>query len=242
MRGSLFLRFGFVALTFAMTALFVVASFLAARRTGLDRSAAARLAARAALRTGLWVALTGVAAARGFLQFEPPPTMAIALIASLAIAIRLTHSPFGTRLASGIPVAFLVGFQAFRIPVELLLHRAWSEGLIPVQMTYAGRNFDIVTGVTAVAVGLWLATGDRPAARRVVMAWNLLGLGLLLNIVTISLLSAPTPFRVFQNEPSSAWITQVPWVWLPTVLVLAALLGHLLVFRWLSVESRALER
>lgn len=96
--------------------------------------------------------------------------------------------------------------------------------------------------MTAVAVGLWLATGDRPAARRVVMAWNLLGLGLLLNIVTISLLSAPTPFRVFQNEPSSAWITQVPWVWLPTVLVLAALLGHLLVFRWLSVESRALER
>jgi hypothetical protein len=36
------------------------------------------------------------------------------------------------------------------------------------------------------------------------------------------------------NEPSNIWVTQAPWVWLPAVMVLAALLGHVLVFRRLA--------
>jgi hypothetical protein len=35
------------------------------------------------------------------------------------------------------------------------------------------------------------------------------------------------------NEPANTFITHVPWVWLPAVMVLAAVMGHALVFRWL---------
>lgn len=238
--GSPLLRYSFVALTLAITVMFVAAVYWAGRRSGLEQLVAAREARLAAIRTGLWVALTGTAAARGFLQFEPPPTMLVLVVATLAIAARIAHSPLGTRLATGIPMTWLVGFQSFRIVVELLLHRAYTESLIPVQMSYSGRNFDIVSGVTALLVGLWLASGDRPGARRIVQAWNLLGFALLLNIVTIAMLSAPTPLRVFKNEPSSAWVTGAPWVWLPTVMVLAAILGHLLLFRRLAIEARSL--
>jgi len=64
-----------------------------------------------------------------------------------------------------------------------------------------------------------------------------LGVLLLANIIAVALLSAPTPFRVFMNEPANTFITHVPWIWLPAVMVLAAVMGHALVFRWLLTSE-----
>jgi hypothetical protein len=154
-------------------------------------------------------------------------------------AVALAMSPMGKQLALGLPLAALVGYQGFRVVVELLLHRAYLEGLMPVQMSYSGRNFDIVTGVTAIALGGWLVIASPP--RWLVFAWNTLGLALLANVVTVAFLSAPTPLRVFMNEPANVWITHAPWVWLPAVMVFAALGGHLLVYRRLSWDRGPLK-
>jgi hypothetical protein len=35
-------------------------------------------------------------------------------------------------LVRGVPLWALVGFQIFRLPLELLMHRAYVEGLLPV--------------------------------------------------------------------------------------------------------------
>jgi hypothetical protein len=238
--ASPLLRVPFVLLCLAMAGLFVWAVHTSASRTGASTDAARRQALTAAAATTLWLAATAAAASAGVLRFTEPPTMFPVLALTLALAVGTGLSPLGRRLAVGLPLAALVGFQAFRIVVELLLHRAYTEGLMPVQMSYAGRNFDVVSGVTALAVALWLATGH--AARWVVLAWNTLGLALLANIVAIALLSAPTPFRVFMNEPANVWVTRAPWVWLPAVLVLSGLLGHLLVYRRLLIDAGAAGR
>lgn len=68
---------------------------------------------------------------------------------------------------------------------------------------------------------------------------NLLGLGLLANIVAIAVLSTPVPFRAFMNEPANRLPSMFPYVWLPTFLVQAALFGHLLVFRALRRRGAA---
>jgi hypothetical protein len=234
--SSLALRASFVALAIALGALFVVAVFVSARRARSDVRSATRHALIAGALATAWIALTGVLASRGVLRMWGPPTMAPVLLATLAIAIGVAASPLGRRFVKTIPIALLVGFQGFRILVELLLHRAYVEGLMPVQMSYSGRNFDIVTGITALALGAWLATGRR--SRWLVALWNLLGTALLANILVVAVLSAPTPFRVFTNEPANVWITRAPWVWLPTVMVLVAIMGHALVFRWLRHASR----
>lgn len=62
----------------------------------------------------------------------------------------------------------------------------------------------------------------------------MLGCALLATIVTVAFLSAPTPLRVFMNEPANTIVTTFPYVWLPAFLVQAALFGHVLVFRWLA--------
>ncbi len=199
---------------------------------------AARVQAlRAAGATTIWLALTGIAAAKGMLHFSAPPTMVLVFPILFATAIGVALSPVGRRLARDLPIAVLVGFQGFRVLVELVLHRAYTEGLMPVQMSYAGRNFDIVSGATAIAVALWLARGR--FSPRLVFAWNTLGAALLLNILIVALLSAPTPMRVFMNEPANVWITRAPWIWLPTVMVLAAIMGHALVYRRLWLQRAA---
>jgi hypothetical protein len=230
------LRWSFVALTLLVAAGFVAGVWRAWLATGATGGTARRAATLAAVGAAVWVAATGLLAAGGRLHFDGrPPTMPLLFAAILALALGVGLSRVGTRLATGLPLAVLVGAQGFRVGVELLIHRAYVEGLAPVQMTWEGRNLDIVTGATALLLGAWLAW--RPAPGWLVHAWNALGAALLANVLVVALLSAPTPLRRFWNEPANVWVTRAPWVWLPAVMVLAAILGHLLVLRRLRREA-----
>ena len=230
--GSATLRGGFVGLTVVLGALFIAAVYWSSIRTGLARKIAIRRTVVAGMLALAWIALTGTAAARGLLHFSAPPTMLLTIAVSIVLAIVLALSPLGRRIALGLPVVALVSYQGFRVIVELLMHRAYSEGLMPVQMSYSGRNFDIVTGITALALGAWLATGH--SSRKLLVTWNTLGVVLLVNILAVAFLSAPTPMRRFMNEPANDWITRAPWVWLPTVMVFAAVFGHVALYRRLA--------
>ena len=145
--------------------------------------------------------------------------------------VALAFSRVGDRLLR-LPLAVLVGAQSFRVVVEGLLAGAYRAGTVPVEMTWHGLNLDVVTGLTAAALGLWLWQGSPP--RWVVGAWNALGLALLAVVVTVAALSA---FGVLPTEPRVALPVSWPGVWLPAWLVQLALLGHVLVFRALRREG-----
>ncbi len=184
-----------------------------------------------------WLGISTLIAESGILrEFDrrPPPFVLLAFGFTLATAV-LAFSPLGTRLVTGTAIKWLILFQAFRIPVELWLHRLYEEGVVPVQMTYSGRNFDIISGILALVLGVW-ALKSRPP-RRAIWLFNIAGLMLLINIVTIAVMSTPTPLRRFFNEPANTFIADWPFVWLPAFLVQAAWFGHLLVFRWLQRKS-----
>ena len=240
--ASPLLVWSFVALAVVVASAFVVAVYMSSIRSGLSSQRARRDSVLAGVATVAWVAVTFALAASGRLSFTSrPPTAGIVIVLSLALAVAVGTSRLGLRLATGLPLAALVGAQAFRFPLELLLHRAYREGLMPVQMSYSGFNFDILTGLSAIVVAVWLAR--KPGSIVVARVWNAGGTVLLVNILTIAVLSTPTPLRVFHNEPANDWIAHAPWVWLPTVFVVAAIIGHVLVFRRLRSEaSRAAER
>jgi hypothetical protein len=196
---------------------------------------AARLAGRPLL---LWVVITGGLASSGLLvHFEsfPPPVMRLILPALLVTGL-LCGSSLGRNWVDRFSLAGLIGFQAFRLPLELLMHVAAREGVMPPQMTFTGRNFDILTGLLALPLA-WLVARGRVGSGAV-WAWNVLGLALLVNVVGVAVLSFPGPYRVFLNEPANLWIAYFPFVWLPTVLVPLALAGHLLVARKLLTGAR----
>jgi hypothetical protein len=182
------------------------------------------LSAVAWLAITLWVSASGVL---GHFERQPPP-MLFLVAAVFVLAGWLAFSWVGDLVVRHTSWVALVGLQGFRLPLELLMHRAYVEGIMPVQMSYSGRNFDILTGLTAIVLALALARLRVP--RWVIAAWNVLGTVLLVNILVIAIASMPM-FHRFGMDRLNVWVAEPPFVWLPAVLVLTALAGHLLMFR-----------
>jgi len=220
----------FIVIPVALVLLFSLGVGRAWRRTGQSDAAATR-AVIASLAGGMgWMALTAAVAQSGVLRQwdRNPPPFVILVVGVLVVAGGIAFSTLGRRLAQGLPLWGLVAFQGFRLPLELAMHGMYERGIMPVQMSYSGRNFDIVTGITAIVVGGLLAVGR--GGRALVAAWNILGLLLLTNIVVVALLSTPR-FAFFGRDRLNVWITYPPFVWLPAVMVASALAGHLVIFR-----------
>ena len=236
-QASALVTLGFIALPLLLAAAFVLGTAWAGRRTGQGASSQYWWALGTALGALGWLTLTWALAASGTLRrFDmAPPPLVVLLLSVVALGVGIGCSPLGTRLVRGLPLAALVGAQVFRLPLELLMHEAYVEGLMPVQMSYSGMNFDILTGISAGILAPALAGTRVP--RWIVGGWNLLGFALLVNIVTIAVLSTPL-FRWFGDDRLNTWVTYPPYVWLPAVMVLAALTGHILVLRKLRAETR----
>lgn len=233
--GSLLLQLSFVVIALALVGAAVVAVPAASIACGDRPDVAAARGRRFILVTAAWLALVTVLASSGVLadfSRTPPPFMPLAL-SMMALGVMLARSEMGDRLARGIPLAWLVGVQAFRLPLELAMHRAYTEGLMPVQMSYAGWNFDILTGISAAALAAWLAYGRVPHG--VVMTWNVIGLALLANVVGIAIVSTPM-VQYFGPDHLNTFVTRLPYTLLPMVMVLAAWAGHLLIFRALAAR------
>ncbi len=143
----------------------------------------------------------------------------------LAISVGLGLSPVGARLAAGVPLAALVGFQTFRLPLELVLHEWASQGTIPGTMTWTGQNWDIISGIAALACAP--LAGRYPVAARIA---NIVGFALLLNVMRVALLSAPVPFG-WDVQPKLLVAFHLPYTLIGPVCVGGALFGHVVLTR-----------
>src|SRR5262245_19531825 len=133
----------------------------------------------------VWIWTTGGLGLSGVLRrFDlVPPPFAFLILGTIAAAVFTGLSRAGETLARA-PLALLVGLNAFRFPLDLAMHQAAVEKVMPEQMSFTGYNFDIVTGVTAILLAPLVTTGVVP--RAVVLIWNVMGPLLLANVVTIA--------------------------------------------------------
>jgi hypothetical protein len=220
----------FVVIPVLLAIVFVWGTRAAWRRSGASPSTIDRVTIATAAATTAWMTTTWAAAASGVLRQwdRTPPPFALLVLAIVALGTGIAFSGIGRRLAQVIPLWALVAVQAFRLPLEVAMHAMSDRGIMPELMSYTGRNFDILTGATAIVVAAWVWSGR--AGRRLILVWNVLGLALLVNVVTVAILLTPR-FRYFGDEQLNVWVTYPPFVWLPAVMVLAALAGHLVIFR-----------
>ncbi|MGC4020816.1 MAG: hypothetical protein QM734_02165 [Cyclobacteriaceae bacterium] len=159
------------------------------------------------------------------------PILAIPLITIIAF----TFSKTAKEILVRIPTQNILRLQSFRFFVELLLFALFVENVAPIQMTFDGRNFDVISGITAPIIAFLYTKGK--ISKFILVVWNLTCLALLINIVAIAILSMPTPLRVFMNEPSNTIVTVFPVSWLPGLLVPLAYGLHFLSLRQLSLKN-----
>lgn len=121
----------------------------------------------------------------------------------------------------------LTSLQIIRIPIELFLYAWYLNKTVPISMTFEGLNFDILMGISALFLTIYLLI-TKKTPKKLLLGWNVIGLLFIINIVTIAILSAPTPFQQFAfNQPNIA-ILSFPNTILPAFLVPVAVLVHVL--------------
>ncbi|HEY7534188.1 MAG TPA: hypothetical protein VH681_15570, partial [Nitrospiraceae bacterium] len=130
-----------------------------------------------------------------------------------------------------IPQFYLIALQCFRIPVELLLAALAVQQLLAIEMTFYGRNFDILAGITAVMLAMWLRRQGEDSQRLTILAWNMMGLSLVTAVLVQGILSVPYPFQSLHLSVPTFVIAYFPVVWLLTLLVPIAYFLHLVSIR-----------
>lgn len=220
------ISFAFVLLTLG-TALAIYALFL-------TKIKPAARGTRVALGLLAWAAVQGGLARQGFfIEYAGtrPPVLLLILIPNIAALVWLARSKKALASFKGLSPTWLVGVQVFRIPVELILANLSEHHLIPEVMSWHGRNFDILTGVTAPLVA-WLFATKRISAS-VVRIWNWAGLALLTNVVMHAFLTLP-PISLIHSPVPNMLPSLFPFVWLPGILVPFAYALHIASLRTLG--------
>jgi hypothetical protein len=108
-------------------------------------------------------------------------------------------------------------------------------------MTFEGRNFDIMSGLTAPFV-FYFVFIKKTLGTKVILIWNLVCLGLLINVVTNAILSAPFPFQKFSFDQLNIAILYFPFVWLPCCVVPLVLISHLAAIRTILGKTKVHNR
>lgn len=186
---------------------------------------------------GIWLLYASVLAYQGWLKSpELPPRILLLLIPLIAFATWLSLSSAPLTLVRGISLRTLIGLQSFRILVEVFLMALWKAGLLPKGMTWEGHNFDILTGISALALFFFW---DRiPKAGPLMKGWNVAGLILLAQVAVTGALSAPGPQQALNRETPNLAIISFPYVLIAALFVTSALALHILSLRKIALMRR----
>jgi hypothetical protein len=165
----------------------------------------------------------------------PPPIILMGIAPAILTIILLFTTVKGRQFTDSLPLTDITYLNIIRIPVEIILYWLSVYKAVPQLMTFEGRNLDILSGITAPVIA-WFGLTKGKLSPKIILAWNLICLGLLINIVTDALLSAPTPFQQFAFDQPNIALINFPFSWLPTFIVPIILFGHLTSIRQLTKQ------
>lgn len=182
----------------------------------------------------VWLTIQAIIALSGFYTVtdKTPPRFLLFVLPPLLLIIGLFATSKGRLYIDSLNIKVLTILHMVRIPVELVLFWLFINKAIPQLMTFEGRNFDILSGLTAPIIYYYGFT-KKQAGKRTMLLWNFICLGLLLNIVINAILSAPFPFQKFAFDQPNVAILYFPFNWLPCCVVPLVLLSHLATIRQL---------
>lgn len=160
----------------------------------------------------------------------PPKIFVFGIFPMIFLMISLFLTIKGKIFMDSLPLKNLTYISVMRIPVEIVLYFLFVEGFIPEIMTFEGQNFDILAGISALFVAYFGFKENIPN-KKLLLIWNFISFGLLMNIVITAILSAPSPFQKFGLEQPNIGILHFPISLLPTFIVSVVMFSHLVAFR-----------
>lgn len=184
-----------------------------------------------------WLSVQMVISASGYyLEADVfPPALASLVFPPLLVVVVSVFGGFNIKSLKFFKAGWLTFLHLVRIPVELVLYWLFKEGLVPQDMTFKGRNFDIFIGLSAPLIAYFGYV--RPVLPVwLVVTWNFIGMGFLFNIVGIAIMSTPGPFHFMNLEQPNVAVLNFPFAWLPSFIVPTVLFAHLACIRKVFVR------
>ena len=180
----------------------------------------------------VWLIIQLFIARAGFylITDSMPPRFGLLVGPPLVAIILLFATRKGREFLDRLDTSWLTILHIVRVPVELILFGLFAYHLVPRAMTFEGDNLDILSGLSAPIV-FFFGYKRKTMSRTLIIAWNVLCLGLLFNIVGHAILSLPTPFQRIAFEQPNRALLYFPFVWLPCCVVPLVLLSHLATLR-----------
>lgn len=165
------------------------------------------------------------------------PGMGLAVMLPILVMTALIFATArGRRALTDAPVPMLIGLNVVRIAgvTFLLLHAA---GRLPAPFAPVAGWGDMAVGAAAPLIA-WMVLRDHPWSRHAALAWNAFGLLDLVTAVSLGVTSSPGPLRVFIGDPSSAIMSELPWLLVPGFLVPLLAFSHVVLFARLAGSPR----
>lgn len=171
-------------------------------------------------------------------QYTKPPRFLLLVVPPLVVIIALFVTKRGRAFLDRLNTGQLTLLHTVRVLVELALYFLFLAKAVPQLMTFEGRNFDILAGLTAPVI-YYFGFVKKKLSNVILIGWNILSLSLLINIVIIALLSARTPLQQLAFDQPNIAIAHFPFNWLPSVIVPLVLVSHLAAFKHLLDKNKA---
>lgn len=165
-----------------------------------------------------------------------PPRFLMLIGPPFLTMIILFLIPAGRKFMDGLPLLHITWLNIIRIPVEFVLYWLFLQKAVPELMTFAGRNFDILAGITAPLIA-WFGFTKKKLGRTPILIWNIVSLGLLINIFIHAVFSAPFVFQALAFDQPNIGVLHFPFNWLPAFVAPAVLFGHLVSIRQLLLRK-----
>lgn len=185
-----------------------------------------------------WMIIQGIIASTGFYTdtHTMPPRFMTLLLPPFILMIILFLTNKGRRFIDSLDTEQLTWLHIVRIPVEICLFLLYTYQLVPQLMTFEGINFDILSGLTAPFIA-YFGYRKNQFGKTILLSWNLICLGLLVNIAYHGILSVPTSFQKFGFEQPNIALTYFPYHFLPGLIVPLVLFAHLVCMRKLLFRN-----
>ena len=157
----------------------------------------------------------------------------------LAFCVSLFFTRKGRAFIDSLDIKTLTILHTIRILVELVLFWLFVHAAIPRAMTFEGRNFDILSGLSAPLV-YYFGFVKQKLSKPVMIIWNAACMLLLLNVVSSAVLSLPARFRHFGFEQPNIAVGYFPFLLLPAILVPLVLFANAAAIRQLALRKSIL--
>jgi len=162
----------------------------------------------------------------------PPTFPFLGFLPTFLLMIILFNTVKGKAFIDSLPLSQLTFLSVIRVPVEIVLWWLFIHNAIPELMTFEGRNYDILAGITAPFVA-YFGYVKAKLNNRILLGWNVVSLLLLINIVINALLSFPTVIQQQAFDQPNVGLLYFPFFWLPAFVVPVVFFTHIVSIRQL---------